>query len=439
MLLRFLAIIFLLLAGPACAQQTQTFSTYMKGLPTASTPLSGAETTLVLQSGTVKQIPVISIPATALNLTQTMSGSATLYNWNALTTTSDTQGCDFCTDFNITHMFGGAIHRGAHENIFSWSIQTSPNSGSGTTVGIGITGIGQTNSGDGGTGTGNATAKGTYFGANFIGASSATNVYETIGAEFDLQTTGTSTQRYGFGLSSVNIESTQAAVADAGIVFYSGGPIAAAGGGGPWGPGVGFHNGILFAELGNNGLVPIDSSGSVLSTHLETLSNIPVSYGIDLRGFAVTNCAFASTNFCVTGAGQVTAQNLTISATTTTLHLVGIASAPPNCSATGIGGAGTCTMATGSNDLSGQIVLNAATGAGQSGTAILNLNSPVGTNNSNCIFQFTTGTGSWNSSGPGLISTTSSTQSATLFWSNGGGASLTPGSSYGIGYHCIGY
>lgn len=55
------AIMALLFVAPACAQQTQTFSKYMQGLPSATTPLSGAEPMIVMQSGVAKQTPTSSI------------------------------------------------------------------------------------------------------------------------------------------------------------------------------------------------------------------------------------------------------------------------------------------------------------------------------------------------------------------------------------------
>lgn len=276
----------------------------MKGLPAALTPLSGSETTLVLQSGTAKQIPVISIPATALNLTQTLSGSATLYNWNTLTTTSDTQGCDFCTDFNVTHTFGGATHRGAHEGIFSFTIQNAPNSGSGTTVNIPLTAVGQNNTGDGGTGLGFGQTQGSVFGGNMVMRNGGTNMSFVNGMEVDNMSTSGSSARISFGVSSANFESVQGSSEDAAFVAYSGPLQPANSGGGPWGPGVGWHTGILFSDI-DSSLPPLDSGATVLGTYLGVLSNIPVAWGIDLRGFSVANCTFASTKFCVDGSGRV--------------------------------------------------------------------------------------------------------------------------------------
>jgi len=234
----------------------------------------------------------------AIKLAQAISGVTTLYDWNSLSTNSDTQNCAFCTDLNITHLYGSAGSRGGRSLIFSWGIQTTANTGSGGATGTtteGITAIGQTNAGDGGTNTG-AGALGAYFGSNMQVRSGGTNVYNLAANENDLMTAAGSSSHYAFGETIVNYEAVQGTSADAALGIYSGGSIAAANGAGPYGPGVGFHNGILFAELGGNGLVPINSTGSVLSTHLESISNIPVSYGIDLRGFSITNAALISNN-----------------------------------------------------------------------------------------------------------------------------------------------
>jgi hypothetical protein len=239
----------------------------------------------------------------------TLNGTATLLNVNQILIASDTLPCAFCTDFYIQHYFGGSSARGAHEGIFSWVIQTTPNSGSGGgtgTIAIAATFIGQSNAGDGGTGVTTGTSLGTYFGINPIGRNAGTNIEEVTAVEDDLQTTAGSSAQYAFGHAITNFEAAQGAF-DSGLVFYSGGSVSASGGAGPWGPGVGFHNGISFAELSGNGLPPVDSAATLFSGHLETLSTINAAYGIDLRNFTFSAFAFASNNFFVNQSGYLSA------------------------------------------------------------------------------------------------------------------------------------
>ena len=350
------ALVLILSVAPAYAQ-TGVGGSRVTDLPQASIPLSGAEQVLLTQQGVSKQTSAANImgnffgpscanpglvynpgvgPALCLSILPStfipnpitssilitasgtptpiienlaLGGTATLLNVNQILIASDTLPCAFCTDFYIQHYFGGASARGAHEGIFSWVIQTAPNTGSGTTVGIAATFIGQSNLGDGGSGVTTATSKGTYFGVNAIGRNAGTNVQEVTASEFDLQTTGASTAQYAFGNTLVNQEAAQGSGLDAALAIYTGGSTAASGGAGPWGPGLGFHNGISFAELSSNGLSPVDSGATLIGGHLETLSTINAAYGIDLRNFTFSGAALISNDFSVTQAGFLTAVN----------------------------------------------------------------------------------------------------------------------------------
>jgi hypothetical protein len=243
------------------------------------------------------------------NLNSTLTGNIGLaYNTN-LSISSDNAYCAFCVDLWNLHYWGGSSPRGARVGLYGVQVQTAPTSGAGTTVSVGVAGIGQSNTGDGGTSLSNTGASGTYFGANFIVRNDGTNVYNIMGVENDVETKVGSSTRYAFGSASVNFEAVQGTSADAGFVIYSGGLINSSLGGGPWGPGVGFHHGILFAELAGNGLVPIDSTGTVLGTHLESIATIPAAQGIDLTGFTFSGSAFKSNNFSVSQGGVVFATN----------------------------------------------------------------------------------------------------------------------------------
>lgn len=250
--------------------------------------------------------------STGLTITQALTGSAGLGYWNSINITSDNVPVDFACDHYIEHHYGSATNRGARSSYFAWNIQDTANTGGGAgTVGVGATLIGQSNSGDGGTNLTNAGVRGTYFGANVIGRNAGTNVQEVVGIEADLMTTSTSSARYAFGYTAANYAAVQGSACDAAFAVYSGGSIAAAGGSGPWGPGVGYHYGICFAELSANGLVPIDSGGTLMGSHVESLPGgvIPVAKGIDLTGFTFSSAAFQSNLFAVSQGGDVFAQN----------------------------------------------------------------------------------------------------------------------------------
>lgn len=160
-----------------------------------------------------------------------LTGSAALNNVNTFTITSDTEQCAFCASLYSQWSYGGASARGARSNIFGWNIQTAPNTGSGTTASVGGTFVGQTNTGDGG---GLGTEAGTYFGANNIVRATA-HVVNAFSVENDLMTDANYAGLYSAAVTATNFAAKQALNADAGLIFYTGGRIAAAGGGGPWG------------------------------------------------------------------------------------------------------------------------------------------------------------------------------------------------------------
>jgi hypothetical protein len=258
-------------------------------------------------NGTLGAASNIAYVNGGLAVTHGLSGSATLGNLETFTITSDTQGCAFCTDIYSVWNYGGAIARGARANIFAWNIQTAPNSGVGqTTAGIGITAIGQTNTGDGGTGLTNSTAAGTYFGGNLISRVNGLNVYEGVALEADTMTSAGATLRYNFGVTAANFSAVQGSALDAAFAVYSGSTIAAAGGGGPYGPGVGYHCGICFAEIGMDGRVPLDSGATVIGGYLETLSTIPVLNFLDMTKFTPSSNYITSAQFTIDKNGQPT-------------------------------------------------------------------------------------------------------------------------------------
>lgn len=245
-----------------------------------------------------------------LVIDQTLTGSASLGYWNSINIGSDDVPVDFSADFYIEHHYGGATKRGARAGVFGWMVQDSANSGTGSTHAVGIEGIGQSNVGDGGTNTTEAGSKGGYYGANLIGRNAGTNVHLVTALECDTMSTGSATTRYQFGIANANFCAAQADVLDAAMCIYSGGEIAAAGGSGPWGPGIGFKYGIVFGELSGNGLVPISSDGTLFCGYVESLSTIDAANGIDLTNFTFSGSAFKSNLFSVSQTGLVFSQGL---------------------------------------------------------------------------------------------------------------------------------
>jgi len=259
-----------------------------------------------------------------LDVTQSVSfpagpqGSLGINTW---TVTADQSQCAFCNQLYMIYYYGGATSRGDRNNIWAATVQTAPNSDAThtqTTTAVGLGGFSFTNSGDGGTGLTLGTASGTYFGGNLVAASNGQNVYELSGVEVDVWVNSAATQRYLFAVSAANFAASQGSALDAAYEVHSGGQLCASLclGGGPYGPGVGFHTGLVFAEIGN-GAVPLDSGATVIKGYVETLANIPVAYGFDGRAFAfsqafLTCCGGA---FKVDGAGHATAAAYTVGAT----------------------------------------------------------------------------------------------------------------------------
>ena len=239
---------------------------------------------------------------TGFDINMSPAGTIGVTYWNSINITSDTVPCLYCVDLNDIHILGGATVRGAKVGIVGFLTQTIVNSGTGTTAIVGLEGIGQSNVGDGGSGLTLSTAMGTYFGANLIGRNAGTNVFEVTAVEDDVMSAAGSSTYYSFGHAIADFAAVQGTSLDAGLVIYNG--VESVASGYTWGPSNGFHMGISFAELGNEGQ-PIDDTGTLIGIHLETLSSLALSYGVDLRLGNFTNSAFASHLFSVSQAGYV--------------------------------------------------------------------------------------------------------------------------------------
>jgi hypothetical protein len=226
-------------------------------------------------------------------------------------------------DFAVFHQFGGSSVTGGRNGGLFWVQQTAPTSASnGTRDYCGITAIGDAQSGDGGTNFvtfgGSAGAKGATFGANFItrvGGTSTHFLLGVAGLEIDDENTSSVSMAYNFGLAIASFHATQGNNVDAAIAIYGNGETSDSIGN-TYGPSVGFRTGISFAEIGGQGLSPISSNGTVLGTHVETLSFFNAQTGIDLTSFVFSGNAFQSTGFAVAQSGAI--------ATASTIQSVGM-------------------------------------------------------------------------------------------------------------------
>lgn len=213
-------------------------------------------------------------------------------------------------DSVVYHTFGGSTVQGARCGSLAFIAITAATSPSNTLRDYtgGAWGAEINSCGDNGTNLipfgGGAGAAGTLFGGNIYSqifgsiGSPSNNWLEICGLEIDMFGTANVSMCYNLGLTLVSINATQGTVLDAAIVLYSGAQAF-------WGPGVGFKNGLVFAELDGNGLVPISASGTLISGHVGTLSSIPVTNGVDLRLFTFSGNAYQSPGFQIdpTGGG----------------------------------------------------------------------------------------------------------------------------------------
>jgi len=217
-------------------------------------------------------------------------------------------GAGILYDFEIVHIFGGSAATGGRVPIFGWLVQTAITNASNTNRNYtGGSSISDTRTGDGGTNTG-AGALGAYFGANpqVRVSAAATNLFVASGAEVDNYGATGGTAKYNWGVNIANFTQVVGASSDAGLVFYTGGAT------GVYGPGLGWKQGISFAETAANGLPPIASSGTVIGTHLETLGTFNVTHGVDFTGFTFSGSAFKSNGFSVDGTGGILSKGLTV-------------------------------------------------------------------------------------------------------------------------------
>jgi hypothetical protein len=227
------------------------------------------------------------------SLTQALIGTATaqqLGKWEISADTLNASSQVYSTDALREHFFGG--QQGGRTIGADYLVQTAIAAAGSPLYYVTDSALVQTNSGDGGTGTGLESSKGFYYARNDIAKCGGANIALCTVAEDDLMTAANYTGTTNIGRMIWNFESVQGTVLDAGLAFVSGPQVGANFGGGPWGPGVGFHNGIVFGEFAYSGLVPLDSGATILGTYFTSLSHIPVANGIDLSGFSFSGDAF---------------------------------------------------------------------------------------------------------------------------------------------------
>ena len=201
--------------------------------------------------------------------------------------------------------FGGGAVTGAREALLGYVFQTDATSASNTFRDyVGGVFIAETSSGDGGT---LGAEEGAYFGGNSQSRlnAGAAHVFNATAHEFDVYNAAGCSVKLNWGINIVSFNAVQGSSNDAAIAIYSGNLSPS--NGNNYGPGVGFHNGLCFAEIAASGRPPVDPGATLIGTHLETLSSFAAANGIDLRNFTFSNYAFASPGFYVDGAGNIIA------------------------------------------------------------------------------------------------------------------------------------
>jgi hypothetical protein len=232
-----------------------------------------------------------------------MLGRTGSFNFAFVTAADDGQTSGIVNNLVSFQQFGGAGVTGAREALLGYAYQTAVTSISNAFRDyVGATLIAETSSGDGGT---LGAEQGAYFGGNSQSRlnAGAAHVLNATAHEFDVYNAAGCSLKWNWGINIVSFNAVQGSSNDAAIVIYSGNSTPS--NGNTYGPGVGFHNGICFAEIDATGRPPVDSSATLIGTHLETLPGFSAANGIDFRNFTFSNYAFASPGYYVDGSGNV--------------------------------------------------------------------------------------------------------------------------------------
>jgi hypothetical protein len=232
-----------------------------------------------------------------------MLGRTGSFNFAFVDAADNGQASGIVNNLVSFQQFGGTAVTGAREALLGYLFQTAATSASNTFRDyVGGVLIAETSSGDGGT---LGAEQGAYFGGNSQSRlnAGAAHVLNATAHEFDVYNASGCSVKWNWGINIVSFNAAQGSSNDAAIVIYSGN--LAPSNGNNYGPGVGFHNGLCFAEIASTGRPPVDSGATLVGTHLETLSSFAAANGIDLRNFTFSNLAFASPGFYVDGFGNV--------------------------------------------------------------------------------------------------------------------------------------
>jgi fibronectin-binding autotransporter adhesin len=234
-----------------------------------------------------------------------MLGRTATFNYAFVNTADNGQTLGIVNNLVSFQQFGGAAVTGAREALLGYVFQTAATSTSNTFRDyVGGVFISETSSGDGGT---LGAEQGAYFGGNSQSRlnAGAAHIFNATAHEFDVYNAAGCSLKLNWGINIVSFNAVQGSSNDAAIAIYSGNLSQS--NGNSYGPGVGFHNGLCFAEIAASGRPPVDAGATLIGTHLETLSSFAAANGIDLRNFTFSNYAFASPGFYVDGAGNIVA------------------------------------------------------------------------------------------------------------------------------------
>lgn len=198
---------------------------------------------------------------------------------------------DALDGWQFNHSFGGSSLKGARQSVDVISNFTAATSASNTNRNY-VPIIGQMNifADDGGTGLGyGTTAKGSFFGGNFVVRGVGTNLSSATGVEVDLNLTGSQVVRSGF--SAVSFPTTQGTLYD-----YAYGIGASSGAGA-----IGWKNGLYFTTDVNGG-APISTTGCMICTDGTAAT---VATGIDFSPYVISGYFLLGPGnmFSVDGAG----------------------------------------------------------------------------------------------------------------------------------------